>query len=666
MIRKVLATSLLLFAVIYAETSMADASVDNLESSRIEKLESAVAKVINKAGIHIDGEFRSQFLYSVVDGRDGGASSNYDSTRRSDEGVEYTSVDFDITARPHSAASGRVMFRLHQDWRNFFGALKSPISARWISMDGTIAHMFRYNVGDFKQKYSPLFMWSPDIEIDFEPELFAKYRRMAMSEDFLGNNERMLQGINLNFDAEVDPAFDEWHMNVMGARLRSSGVRPEKGGNAIIGEFDASKFDKYVLGINTDFVVVPDIEFGATFMNIWEDKKSYSGGQITSSAHAEALRERIFVTGGRLKLGTANFLDPKGFNINANGEVAISIDDSTYLEDSSLKRENVVGLAMRTGIDLSASEGMVKFSADFIRNEEDYKNEMAQSPTFIGNSRIMNVENDHATVDSSSLYSTFDALYRHVYKFTPSKDLGKASNGFFKVPVRKVAYTNSILNQEEMDTLNLYDESFNIVMPLGAATKNRTGGDFDLDFEFLEKAILLKGDFSIFSTLDGTLKNVNGTDTSYNQQMFIEYGGGASFDIGKIGDWWKYPFVISGGYKGSLKSNDAVSVSVPGWQDVSTQFVNAGLYFTFWKRASLLGGFQMLNSTVNVAGQRNVEFKQKHWGAGLEWKVTENGTLTGSFGQIFLDRRIGDDAGDYTQDSKDKYNQTDLYLTVNF
>ena len=65
-----------------------------------------------------------------------------------------THLDFDIKARPmkHSA---RVMFRMHQNWQNFFSDISNPIFSRWISDDGNPLDMFRFNIGDFKEKYSP-------------------------------------------------------------------------------------------------------------------------------------------------------------------------------------------------------------------------------------------------------------------------------------------------------------------------------------------------------------------------------------------------------------------------------------------------------------------------------------------------------------------------------
>ena len=56
---------------------------------------------------------------------------------------------------------------------NQFSSLKNPIFSRWISLNGDYKHIFTYDVGDFRQKYSPLTLYSPDLDIRFEPEIFA-------------------------------------------------------------------------------------------------------------------------------------------------------------------------------------------------------------------------------------------------------------------------------------------------------------------------------------------------------------------------------------------------------------------------------------------------------------------------------------------------------------
>ncbi|MBD3239974.1 MAG: hypothetical protein GF331_05265, partial [Chitinivibrionales bacterium] len=121
---------------------------DDTTTTRLERLEEKVESILSKAGIHFGGEFRSRLLLSRIGGP--GALDH----RPSDEPVEYTSVDFDIVARPNDAIGGRAILRLHQDWRNFFSDISNPIFTRWISIDGTVKRMFSYHVGDLRERYT--------------------------------------------------------------------------------------------------------------------------------------------------------------------------------------------------------------------------------------------------------------------------------------------------------------------------------------------------------------------------------------------------------------------------------------------------------------------------------------------------------------------------------
>jgi len=159
----------------------------NANEKKLDKIQKSLENIMAKAGISIGGEFRGQYFSSEASG---------DSVKTLDrklETNEYTSVDFDIKARPNEAISARVMFRMHQNWQNFFSDISNPIFSRWISIDGNPLDMFRFNIGDFKEKYSPLTLWAPEIDIMYEPGIFARQRQFAMDEMFLGDNYRVLQ-----------------------------------------------------------------------------------------------------------------------------------------------------------------------------------------------------------------------------------------------------------------------------------------------------------------------------------------------------------------------------------------------------------------------------------------------------------------------------------------
>lgn len=652
MIRKMVIVSLILGMTAWA----AQDSVETVEKSRLTKIEQTVSRVLSKAGINFSGEFRSQFLLSRV----GGDAVAKDT--RKDEGVEYTSVDFDISARPHSALQGHLIFRLHQDWRNLWSSYKNPISSRWISVDGMIKNVYGYNIGDFRQKYSPLTLYSPDIEIEYEPEIFTRQRRMAMNEMFLGNNDRIMQGVNMNFDAEIVPLFKEFHLNLLGSRLRYVGDG-EQGQLAEL--LDSAAMDKYLIGSNCDMVFIPDLSIGGSFLNIFDAKYSY-GGLIDS---AEIFKQNTRIYAGRGSFGTAPFIDQKVFNMKLLCEVAISSDDSSWYKidtisptsyTTTLKTEKIRGVAVAADLKTFTAFGSasaLQFDFGFLRNAADFRNELAQSPTFFP-LRIMNSENDPST---GALYSTFDALYRHVFKFCPSENASNA--GWLKGPMEKIAYSRAILSQDDMRRIPS-DNSLCLVMPYGPATPNRMGIRSKLAADFLDKAIHMSVSAKFLNEVEG-LPNPQDTSLEMPKSKFLEAGGGISIDFASFGEWWPYPFILSGGYKLSNGSNDGVS-SIPGspWE-ITNNFINAGLYWTFWKRASLLGGFQYLKTSIDDFSDNYVwDVTELHWAAGLEYKVSDGGTLTGCFG--FNDVTHSDEADANASIMNFRQWQTDLYLTVNF
>lgn len=634
---------LLLFSVgIYAEKD----SVESVEMSRLEKIEKKVTKIISKAGINFGGEFRSQYLHSQVVGAD------VDPTKKIVESVEYTSVDFDISARPNAAITGKLLLRLHTDWRNFFTALKSPIFARWMSIDGNFKNIFTYNIGDFRQHYSPLTLYSPDIDIDFEPELFARMRRMAMGEKFLADNDRILMGLNMNFDAEVSPLFKEFHLNVMGTRLRTAYVGQE----AFIHSFEASDMDKYAIATNLNTVIIPDLTLGATYLNIWDWVQTF-GGTIPE---AEQYSQVTQVPAVRVGFGTAPFIKPEKINIKVNLENAWSFDREVTKvninsKDSTVKSvdtENIKGNAFNVDLLVKAklgSLGKLKVNIGFLNNNKNFRNDLAQTPSLF-KSRIMNTENDYDLLNGK-LYSSFDDMYRHVYKFCPTID-NENENSFFKGPMTKIAYTNVILTQDEMKGAPV-DSALFRVMPYGAATANRKGPKGELSLSLLDKAVLVSVKAKSLKESEGTLK----IDSSkFAETEFYEVNGGVSVDFAGFGDWWPYPIVISYGLTKANASNDEKNL------DNTVDFHNLGLYWKFWKRAAFLAGYQKIVNK-GLLGVSAATMIQEHFGVGLEYKISDGGALTGSFG--FVDVSYFDFPEVMTNEGFRQY-QIDFYLTVNF
>jgi len=632
------------------------------DESRLGRIEAQMNSVLNKAGIDFSGSFRSQYFGSTLDENSGDSAVHWGNNRT--ETNEFTSVDFDIKAHPNEALSARVIFRMHQNWQNFFSDVSNPIFSRWISIDGNVDNMFRFNVGDFRQHYSPLTLWSPDIEIAYEPEIFAAKRREAQNEVFLGNNDRLLQGVNFNMDAEVVPLFNEFHFNALVARLRCGGTK-FKNGSAVADNFEVAAMDRILGGLNLDLLMLKGLGIGGTVLKIGDVEPTYDG----SLNKAALLARQGLMFAGRLKPSTSIFMDADVFTAALDIEAAFSSNkdtawysiDAVSGDTTTMDSSFGLGMAINIGLDGSVKvgeNGKIAFNVGFMKNDSLYRNELAQSPTFIGQ-RIMNVENDR---NSGQLYTTFDALYNHVFKFAPNE-----GNYWTKEPREKLSYVTGIVTPHELDSAWAKGASFfahdeygrgdpalQTVLPYGPATPNRVGPKGTVSLSLLDGGIDASVDFAMLSEA----KPMAGMEKA----TFSKVGGGLGLDIAKWATVLN-TFKVSFGYS---MENMAVK-DVSGFTDVKSNnsFMNLGLYYNFWQRFSLLFGYQQivndLNSKVLIGTDIiavDGKVTQSQWAAGLEYKVSNTSKVIARFGNV----------GAKYPDAIDSFSatQTEVYLNVDF
>ena len=597
----------------------------NADQDKLDQVQKSLDKIMAKAGISISGEFRSQYLSSEVSGGKVDSISTAKKLRNS-ESNEYTSVDFDIKARPNEYVSARAMFRMHQNWQNFFSDISNPIFSRWISIDGNPMDMFRFSVGDFKERYSPLTLWSPDIDILYEPYIFAKQRQMAMDELFLGDNYRVLQGVNLGFDAEVAPIFNEFHFSLIGSRLRSEETNIQNGSMVATLLENTEIMSKYFVGGNLDLTFMKGISVGGTYLYLFDHKGSYKG----SDTIADTLAQHTTVMSLRPSVDIGKFIgNTDVFQFNVGAEAAFSFDNKTTFTSAKFEDSTTMGTALDVGAKLGLTPNNnfgIKLNGSFISNDKDFRNELAQTPSFIGGRRILNTESDKDTTTPSH-YSTFDALYHSVFKFVPSE----GTNGWAKAPYMKTAYFRGIMTQGELYNVQ-FDPAVQLVMPFGPATANRSGLDADLKLTALEGGLEASGLISMLSDKNADL-DLAGNElpkTKYSQM-----GGGLKVDIGKLVKI-KNTLAISGSYVGSSATKGEGAAK----EKISSDFVNFGTHLQIWKRLWTNEGLQIITNKY-VFGDANLEeYTMTNWSAGLEWKVADGASLEGSLGQIIYDNKI--------------------------
>jgi hypothetical protein len=610
----------------------------------------ALDEILAKSGISVGGEFKSQYFGANI----GGPGS--DSTRRTNESNEFTSVDFDIKARPNENIAGRVIFRMHQNWQNFYSDISNPIFTRWLSIDGGAKDMFRFNVGDYRAKYSPLTLYTPEIDIMYEPYIFARERQIAMDEMFIGNNDRVLQGVNFGFDAEIAPLFNEFHYSLSSSRLRSTETSIQNG-SMVINKWEAAKpFSNYFIGNNLDLTFLRAVNLGASLITIFDHNGSYRQSSPNDTIKADTMAQFTNIISARPQVDIAKFLSSNALKLKLGAEAAFSLDDTTWFDDSSVviyrpdslgnpdtiigglfPDSTIVGKAISLNLNAgySPSESWnVGLDASFIMNDAKYRNELAQSPSFVP-SRIMNIEND--TVDVLNHYSSFDALYHTVFKFVPQM----ATSRGIKAPFMKNSYTRGVYNQSELGSLRNnfgLDPSFELVMPFGPATPNRQGITANLCGSALKGGVEAKALVSMLSEKDpDSVKRLSDSAMfELPATKFTQMGGGLKVDVSKLMPGvLPYPLELSGSMVLSSATNDGLadtSLKKPNWE-ITESFLNVGLYWKFFKRAALIGGVQMLSSDI-TRGTASSKPAQTHWAGGLEWKVSQGAEVVASYGQI--------------------------------
>ena len=632
-------------------------------SERLDSIEAQTRNLNAKAGIHFGGNFYSRALMSTLSGNIVDTNGNIGKH----EALLFTGLDLSVVARPIDIVSGTAIIRMHHDWRNMFGATANPLTLRWISIDGNAGDFFLYNAGDFRQRYTPLTLWVPEPEIMFEPTVFARQRDIVMNEEFLGNNERILQGLNFNFGAVIAPAFQELRIGGFATRLRQGDKeRPNlTGGSPIQVATAGNDMDRLAAAANLDMVFLPGTSLGATVMRIGDAKRTSFTDDFISWQRAN--NNTVFSVRGGFGSGLFGGIDSNlaKFGINAEfagsnyrewGALDVNGDRVSFtsanwtttrpaeygnwtwaqlrsnwssLTDANKKlfTPSQSATAFRGGLDGDFRFGAAGLTLDaaFIANQRNFRNEMAQSPAMF---RRTVLHSDHTPHWENNL-NTFDALYVSAFTYMP----GEGHTGT-KQPMRKGAWTRSTLTSAELDSAlagKLVETLVSGALHFGEATPNRTGLVADLGFDFLDRAILLQGEFNMLQEMSGRTVG-SGTEARVVSQEFMEFGGGLSLDVARLGYWWPHPFILSGSFRQTAVTNFAnVSAAT---NDVS--FANAGLYWQFWRRAAVMGGYQFIRSESIIDPTTQIAHRtdQSQWAAGFEFTIAEGGVINATVGQV--------------------------------
>ena len=704
------------FAVILA-ASLAASAASVTENQEL--LESKVDSINAKRGLEVTGSIRAVAQSSRLDSDADPTGLNIMPTV---EKNEFVTADLNFGFRPWENVRANAMIRLGAGMQEYFAAASKTVSVAWLNAEGNLGNNFYWVVGDFRQQYSPLTLFLPDLEIMYEAQIFARKRYMAEKEQLIEGNQRNLQGANLQFRNNFGGAVGEVRAEGMFARVNRTAVLDLGGaeGNIMpnehfLGSSQAANMDKFLLAGNFDILPLDrSVYVGVTPMYIFDNEDSYSytyrhPEKVVKAAYEredinpyELNPQKTMVVSGRLGADVASLIGNKNLVLDLMGEFAMSNDD-VYTQDSvvameydddgelvyaldenkekylmadtAFGKETLSGTALlvNANVGYQADAFGVRVVVDFVRNDSNWFNNMAQSPRFFAQ-RILNSDRDGQTVKfgvHSPLYSSFDALYNFNPKFSPvattlgtddSGLSGSKVNSYNVANYNKNSWTTNVYTRNQLALLEtLSDPALQMSLPNGLATSNRMGARVNLIANFMNFAEV-QGLFSMFNQVKGqsivahliddkdSTAKVNNFALGFKAAKYTEFGGGAKVDIFKLLGFNK-PLEISGSYKHSERTIDTdgwadVDSTVFGYrlEDVSTSlksdFINAGLYVQYLPRLGINLGFQMINTeyeNITPAIPNAVPLlkgKQMQWMVGFDYNIAEHAWLAVNFGMM--------------------------------
>jgi len=424
MIKMTSRISLLLCGAV-AFAAAEDSTLVAKQQSLIKTLDSANSAV---AGLRLGGTAKAGVLSSKMTSdqlKDGSAFR---------ENQAYTDVNLEVRARPSSETEARVELRLHKDWQSAYEESVNPVIGHWFSYDGKILNKHvDFNLGYMRVGYTPLTLYVPQTEILQEPEIFASKRREALAMRNLDtSSNRLLQGLNAEFNSfEVGP-LSNIYAQVTGARIRNSAKKYDE----VFFDFDVS--DRMFIGANAG-VEAFGVNLGGNFVYTFdrvETARSHSSEPTTNDFEDNMVYSGVLgydskdlIMNGRLRAGIGAEIagskwtytqDTYGkfdttYQYNVVGAGYPIYDENGYVRDASgaaiydtlfyvtkdvfvknnwrsEKIDERKGMALNIAPYVAGDIANFKFDlkAMILKNDEEFWSEQAASNYYVGNTSILN------------------------------------------------------------------------------------------------------------------------------------------------------------------------------------------------------------------------------------------------------------------------------------
>lgn len=669
-----------LFALMFLSSALFFHAFAALPSQALQdSLDAEIENLTSRRGLEIGGTVRSVMVRSSFSSpQDINAYDQSPDVERNG----FSQLDLRLGVRPFDAARATVVLRFSAEYQDYFDFGHKSITIPWVNMEGQISDKFYWVVGDFRGRYSPLTLYSPDVEVLYEPEIYARSRYMARDQVFLQGNDRNLQGANLQFRNNFGGVPGELRIEGIFSRLRRIEILDTTGymGNIlpngnffpnephVPGASQSSGMDKLLytgsvewLPFNKNLMLgfTPILVRDLASSKVMVYRTEFTGGvcglnpnnpdDCTVTGPWEVNPgvlgpEKTQVLSGRIGADIAGFLSSENLIANITGEFALS-KDRHYNDVAEYKKLDGQAILAQAAIGYQNKDSwMAKVDAKFIMNDSAWYNPIAQSPAFFAR-RVMNSDKDGDILKlgaMSPFYTTFDALYHFVPKFTPvAKSMQPTPNdadqtkSYNIAPFTKNSYNTAVYTRDELELLQaLADPILQGSLPNGLASANRVGPKADVTLGYgKENALEISGIFAMLEESEAA----DGKDKA----KFMEYGGGGKFDIGSL--IWGAPLQLSGSYK--------TSTAERGTKEFKSDFINAGFYARYFKRFGVSAGFQLINtenksylpSPLLKNSPYPLEGTQQQWMAGLDYTLAKNAWVAINFGQVDVTNKYASD-----------------------
>ena len=318
-----------------------------------------------KRGLEIGGSVKGLLVNSYMSSDQEKAEIN---KMPNVERSQFVTADLDFHFRPYDAARFNMILRFQAGMQNYFANSAQSISVAWLNIEGNVGKDFYWVVGDFRQQYSPLTLFSPS-GIDgllYEPLIFTRGRDMAISDAMIEGNQRNLQGMNLQFRHDFGGYAGELRAEGIFARLRrvqlldfsgANGNLLPNGGDPIInngmiypGSYQSANMDKWLLSGNFEYLPVnKNVFVGFTGMYVFDDSSSFT---LTSRPEYHEL-----IVNGQLQYATDTELMDK---VNNPTQFSAGKYQTALINPLETEPQRTTIMAGRVGADVA---GIMKNSA---------------------------------------------------------------------------------------------------------------------------------------------------------------------------------------------------------------------------------------------------------------------------------------------------------------